>query len=145
MQIKIDSFEIMPNQIVDCTKNGQCSRCCECCSGVIPITKLELRDIDEYVKKHDIKPVNRTAPLAGDSIDITCPFASEHKCNIYEVRPKICRDFICSMGNEAAQIQKRRFYSNSKYRQIFLRDAIFDQGTERKLMTALLTGRCYEK
>lgn len=59
----------------------------------------ELKQIKQYVRKNHIKTKsNVTAPMMN-TIDLTCPFldmSKEHKCMIYEVRPLICRNFICS-------------------------------------------------
>lgn len=85
------------DNIKDMTKEGKCSRCGECCGLFIPFTKKELKVIKEYVNKNNIKPMFRYNTAIG-SFDARCPFYNsiQHKCNIYEVRPHVCKDFICS-------------------------------------------------
>lgn len=77
------------------TINGKCSRCGQCCSAFIPFTKTEAATIKKYVQEHNIEPVDR---IDKYQLKVFCPFFNqqEHKCNIYEVRPYVCKDFICS-------------------------------------------------
>lgn len=94
--------EIVNNEdkIQNKTINDKCSRCGECCALFIPFTNSELEIIKQYVKKYNIKPTNRVNVLTNQ-FDAKCPFYNniEKKCNIYEVRPYACRDFICSRKN----------------------------------------------
>jgi len=78
------------------TIKGQCSNCGECCSEFLPMTLEEVERIRIYVKKHSIK--NRQH-IYDDGLHILCPFRNvkKKKCDIYPVRPSICRSFICSM------------------------------------------------
>lgn len=90
--------------VYDFTKNGKCVGCGNCCSNLLPLTDKEIRDIKKYVEKHHIKKQeHRLFVLAHDQVDMVCPFLDDskttNKCTIYEVRPFICRDFICSKGN----------------------------------------------
>ena len=85
----------------DFTRNGKCSGCGGCCTNMLPLTESEIRTIKRYIKKHNIRPHNYVmAPLATKTLDLTCPFLDNakqtEKCNIYEVRPAVCRYFICS-------------------------------------------------
>ena len=78
-------------------KDGKCSCCGQCCTNLLPMTSNEITRIRAYIKKHNIKPHNHIVPYA-EAYDMTCPFmdSSKHeKCTIYEVRPKICREYIC--------------------------------------------------
>lgn len=83
------------DKITDNTCNGNCSKCGQCCGNFIPVTKQEVYIIKKYVKKHNIKQEKR---VFGKNVNLRCPFFNkkEHKCNIYEVRPFVCQDFICS-------------------------------------------------
>ena len=89
----------MNNGTYDFTKNGKCTGCGACCSNLLPMTDDEIRTIRKYIKTHGIKEFKHLLPLANPSVDMTCPFMDDSKkcdkCMIYEVRPKICRDFIC--------------------------------------------------
>lgn len=86
--------------VVDCTRDGKCSDCGGCCVNELAMTKQEVKIIKDYIKKHNIKPKKTLAPTVEPVIDLTCPFLDQtvtsHRCQIYEVRPKICREFICS-------------------------------------------------
>ena len=54
-----------------------------------------MEKIKQYVKEHNIKPETRKF---GNNIVMQCPFLNQKtkKCNIYEARPFVCRNFLCS-------------------------------------------------
>lgn len=69
-----------------------CSGCGRCCSTLLPVTNREIKEIRRYIKRHRIEQVQSLNPL-------DCPFldkTKEHKCRIYEVRPRMCRIFYCT-------------------------------------------------
>lgn len=91
--------------VYDFTKDGKCIGCGNCCSNLLPLTNKEIREIKKYIEKHNIKKQDhKLFVLAKNQIDMMCPFLDDskpkHKCTIYEVRPFICRDFICSRGKQ---------------------------------------------
>ena len=87
------------NGTYDLTNNGKCTQCGNCCSNLLPMIAEEIETIHKYVKKHNIKGHRHILPLAKPTLDLTCPFLNDskpsEKCDIYEVRPRVCRDFIC--------------------------------------------------
>jgi len=90
-------LEDMENGTYNFCKNGECSCCGQCCSNYLPLTQEEIKQIKYYIKKHGIKAQNHLIPTTAMA-DLTCPFldnSKEKKCTIYEVRPRVCRDFIC--------------------------------------------------
>ena len=88
----------MDNKITDYTRCGICSQCGERCSSLLPITNNEILEIRKYIKKNKIQEMKCNFPFHGEVTDMTCPFKNNttKKCNIYEVRPKICRIFMCN-------------------------------------------------
>lgn len=97
LETMLDDFN---NGTYNLTCNGKCTECGECCSNLLPMTDDEIKTIKRYIKRNGIKEHSRVvAPLLQPTIDMTCPFLDSskscEKCTIYEVRPKICRDFIC--------------------------------------------------
>ncbi len=116
----------MENEIKDNTINKKCSRCGECCGIFIPVTDKEIKIIKNYVKQKNIVPEER---ISGNNIELRCPFFNikEHKCNIYEVRPFACRDFLCNRKNWK---DKRNYYMNrSKYNSYTMDELIYDDIT----------------
>ena len=89
----------MNNGVHDLTCNGECTQCGNCCSNLLPMTEDEIATIHKYIRKHHIKEHRHNYPTATPTMDITCPFLnddkSKEKCEIYSVRPRICREFIC--------------------------------------------------
>lgn len=108
--------------------DGKCSGCGNCCSNCLPVTAGEIKTIKAYISRHNIKPENHCRPEAND-LDWLCPFRDEkHKrCNIYDVRPSICKFFRCDMQFDTTAITKKAkkerrfidvrmtFYPRAKY------------------------------
>lgn len=101
MAINCSIFEAvrkgMEDNIYNFTKDGKCSGCGNCCSNLLPMSRKEIEIIRKYMKKHHIKESKRLFPLSKKAIDMICPFRDNDKgiCTIYEVRPEICKKFIC--------------------------------------------------
>lgn len=96
------------------TKDGKCVSCGNCCTAILPVTKEELKAIKRYIKRKHIKPVKNI----NVDLDLTCPFRNdtEKKCNIYEVRPAICRDFKCDKPQKMIDGTKEKYnYDNRFY------------------------------
>jgi hypothetical protein len=97
-----EMMDLLGCQGNDYTCNGKCSECGACCTDCLELSDEEIDIIKDYISQHDIKPCNHIPVLAapGTSIDFLCPFVNIHKeskrCSIYEVRPMICRAYICS-------------------------------------------------
>lgn len=72
-----------------------CKKCGKCCTDVLIATPYEINDIKKYIKKNNIKPVNRNTTFDKEQKNI-CPFLSlDNTCLIYPVRLEICRKFFC--------------------------------------------------
>ncbi len=114
----------------DLTKKGQCRECGACCSDILPVTKSEIREIKRYVKLHNIKPKDYSFAVYAlpNCQDRTCPFLDiskqDKKCMIYEVRPSICKDFVCNktkteMAADVGLSLEEDFYVVSMRKEIF--------------------------
>lgn len=78
------------------TINGQCSGCGNCCSNILMLTDKEIINIKKYIEKNNVQPVNRNTIFNFVNI---CPFLNfDNQCNIYEIRPEICRKFSCNIN-----------------------------------------------
>lgn len=104
-------------KVTDLTIGGKCHLGCgDCCTDMIPLTKNEANVIYHYVKSHDIK---QERWLEGNNLHHLCPFLNRETkaCNIYEVRPQVCRNFICNKSRGALISQRKegliRAYYNS--------------------------------
>jgi Fe-S-cluster containining protein len=98
-------------ELKDYYKEGKCSRCGECCTPFIPITNKEYKTIKKYIKENKIDKENL---VEGNNVYIKCCFYNrkEKKCNIYKVRPEVCKRFKCC--NTPQQINARRKYFNDR-------------------------------
>ena len=92
------------SELIDNTIEGECSGCGQCCTNILTLSDKEIHKIKTYIGKNKIVPINR-CNLMTQQYSNVCPFLnSENKCNIYPVRPEICRRFVCSKykNNERA-------------------------------------------
>lgn len=98
----------MEDNIYNFTKDGKCSGCGNCCSNLLPMSQKEVDAIHRYIKKHGIKECKHLLPVATPVFDMTCPFRDNDKkiCTIYEVRPEICKQFICDSEKRAKHNRK---------------------------------------
>ncbi len=106
----------------DFTVNGKCSNCGHCCSNMLPMSKQEVNRIKAYIKEHDIKEQRHNFTALAD---MTCPFRDEtnRKCLVYEVRPAICRQFMCNHTHE--EIMKAKFNFHEINQVVFMRNEFF--------------------
>lgn len=84
--------------------DGKCSNCGECCSDLLPLTDAEVSKLKRYAAAHNLKE-HRQAPFFDQkATDLTCPFRNEQtkRCDVYPVRPLICREFICTKSLQQA-------------------------------------------
>lgn len=66
-----------------------CSKCGKCCSNYLPLQTEEIKEM----KKRAIKENKRLLDKGWYHI---CPFLNyQNKCDIYEDRPLICREYSC--------------------------------------------------
>lgn len=124
------SNTLPPTQVTDFTENGQCSQCGNCCGNLLSLTKDEIVKIQRYVKKHKIKPHVINAPLQNPTIDLTCPFLnmekSSERCNIYPVRPYICRRFNCSENGLERYTEQDVVFAHSERTNVNMRKTFFN-------------------
>ena len=116
-------------KVTDFTKNGRCSNCGQCCSNLLPLSEREISTIKSYVKKHGIKE-QRHNFAAGT--DMTCPFRNETKkqCLIYDVRPQICRSFVCNHSLE--DIEKNKLYFHNVNKVVLMRNEFFGNPEDKR-------------
>lgn len=93
--------------VTDFTVDGKCSGCGSCCTNFLPMTGREIKRIRDYIRRAGIKECKHYVPAASAVIDMTCPFRNNmmRRCEIYKVRPAICRSFQCG-GKRAAAGQR---------------------------------------
>lgn len=103
----------------NCT-DGKCSNCGECCADMLPLTDKELKRIKDYAKAHNLKEHRHVPFFALNSTDMTCPFRNniERRCDIYPVRPEICRSFICTKSLEVAHAERDQIYKGRTERSL---------------------------
>lgn len=130
----------------DFTKNGKCSNCGSCCSDLLPLTRKEVETIKRYIKEHNIVEQKNFPVVAQNFMDMTCPFRDEKNkvCTIYEVRPSICKAFLCS--HRTADIQKNKHLKyNEKYEVQFMRKLFFDSDDDKAFIENFMLIKQIEK
>ena len=118
-------LEDMHAGVYDFTTDGQCSGCGGCCSDFLPLSEMEIAQIHAYVKRHGITEHRNRPPTVDAVEDWTCPFRNnlERKCEIYPVRPAICRDFQCDKPRKGIQMDMRPYMR--KMRIVRMRNEFF--------------------
>lgn len=108
--------------VTDFTVDGKCSSCGKCCSNMLPMSKEEVIRIKGYIRGKGIKE-QRHNGMVG--VDMTCPFRDEanKKCLIYEIRPAICRQFMCNHNID--DIKKWKVGFHKKFDVVFMRKEFF--------------------
>lgn len=108
--------------ITDFTVNGNCSNCGECCSNCLPMSESDVKRIKAYIQKHGIKEQRHNFAVG---VDMTCPFRDEanRKCLIYDIRPEICRSFLCNRPQE--ELLKEKTAIHKRQRTVFMRSEFF--------------------
>lgn len=92
------------SELIDNTINGECSGCGQCCTNILTLSDKEIHRIKSYIGQYKIEPINHCSYVTWSYSNV-CPFLNnENKCNIYPVRPEICKRFLCSKfkNNERA-------------------------------------------
>ena len=79
-------------KITDNSICGQCSKCGECCTNLLPVSQKEVDIMQRYVIANKIRPQTQMLVMQNR---LTCPYYNGKKCLIYEVRPLICKEFYC--------------------------------------------------
>lgn len=112
---------------------GNCGKCGRCCSNTIPISDEEVTVMRDYVQRNGIQPYRGNRGMAcvsfkignTDFSEVMCPLRHPEKgCMIYNVRPKICRVFVCN--NTTTAIVQQEMHNTGKYPVRNIDEAIFD-------------------
>jgi Fe-S-cluster containining protein len=104
---------------------------------VLPLSDGEVKRIKQYIKKHNIKEQRHNAMVG---VDMTCPFRDEanKKCLIYEIRPEICRQFMCNHTKEDIMAWKIDFHK--KFNPVFMRNEFYGNTEDVDLFMNVLRG-----
>jgi Fe-S-cluster containining protein len=62
----------------------RCDSGCGDCCGLAPVTDQEYKHVVEYAQQNGITPLEQ---------GVTCPFYQKGTCQVYPVRPLVCRIF----------------------------------------------------
>ena len=109
----------MKHGVYNCTKDGKCTKCGNCCTALLPMTKDELKTVQRYVKRKHIQIVKHSGGL-----DLTCPFRNDELgiCTVYAVRPQICRDFQCDKPQKKIEETKNLYKYDNRFHTVNLRE-----------------------
>lgn len=127
----------MEHTVTDFTKDGKCSNCGQCCSNLLPLSAQEVNRIKAYIRKHGIKEQRHNVMMG---YDMTCPFRDEanRKCLIYEIRPAICRQFMCNYKQEDLMRAKQAFHNINRV--VFMRSEFFGNMEDEKFFSEFING-----
>lgn len=123
--------------VTDFTKDGKCSSCGQCCGNLLPLSDKEVKAIKQYIRKHNIREQRHNVAVG---VDMTCHFRDEanRKCLIYEIRPEICRQFMCNHTHE--DIMKAKFDFHQRYTPVFMRNEFYGNKEDIDWFMSILKG-----
>lgn len=129
--------DLSETNVTNYTKNGKCSNCGSCCTDLMPVTDAEIKKIHKYLKTHKVKP--QKSLVASSEYDMTCPFRDNinRKCTIYEVRPGICKTFICNATKSKIEADKQE--AIAKTPQISMRSEFFGDESTNDMLRNIAT------
>lgn len=118
---------------VTCEPEGKCRGCGECCSQFLPMSPMERLRIEGYVRLHGIVP--RFQP-------ILCPFLNERReCDVYEVRPAICRGYDCRKHKSGELLVDRELLQAMAYaKDVDMAEAFCDPALVRDFEESVMKG-----
>lgn len=102
--------------------NFKCKCCGKCCSNFLPLQKDEIKLMKKLAKTENIKL------LQNDWYSI-CPFLNNNnKCDIYENRPFICREYSCyNFENNIFNLENFKNLSKEDFKLVDIRKEIFNR------------------
>lgn len=117
-------------KLTNFTNNGVCSNCGECCSDFLHLSDDEIERINNYLKEYKL-------PQHQKGLNTKCPFRNDlfGKCDIYSVRPHICRIFKCDTQPEQAEIIRDEV--NKERKPYSMAELFFNDSSKRKMLEAL--------
>ena len=78
-------------------KEQLCVACCKCCRevGIYTHPAMYSNTPEELIEFYQAKgfSVARTGDLLAITIKMPCPHLTPAGCDLYETRPKVCRDY----------------------------------------------------
>ena len=79
--------------------DGKCSQCGKCCLRWLPMSSRDIKNIRNYIKKHDVFYAPRMISPLMTQETTCCPFLrwdqTTERCQIYPARPTVCRSYDC--------------------------------------------------
>lgn len=125
--------------LTDYTRCGECSNCGQCCSDILHLSEEEIKRIDKYLKENKVVQHNK-----GKN-NLMCPFRNEmlKKCDIYEVRPEICRIFKCNKTPEEAY--RNREFTNFNKKPRSLAELFFLDDSKIKFLKEIIPIKIFKR
>lgn len=118
-------------KLTDFTNNGICSSCGECCSDFLHLSEEEIESINKYLKEFKVPQHNKGRE------NTKCPFRNDLfcKCDIYSVRPYICRKFKCDTQPEKAEFERDEI--NKSRKAYSMAELFFNDSSKREMLKML--------
>lgn len=123
--------DVLNSSPTDLTRKGKCTGCGECCSNILPLSDAEIKRIKAYIKLNNVKEQSHfiIGMATKPDVDLSCPFmmmTGNKRCVIYEVRPAICRDYVCNKTSKDMSEELLK----EKRKPVFMRETFF--GKDKK-------------
>lgn len=137
----VDEFLALDKKGVVDYNNPGCSDCNDCCGALSYISNEEYTRLKKFFTKDKLgkkiyqSALNRvlTKTKELDALYLVCPLSNGLKrCDIYPMRPAICRDFHCS--KELNKVVDKTSYSGRTILCLFKKDLMKNKDFATKML-----------
>ena len=120
--------DVLNSSPTDLTRKGKCTGCGECCSNILPLSDAEIKRIKAYIKLNNVQEQKHfiIGMATKPDMDFACPFmkvSGNKRCVIYEIRPEICRDYVCNKSSKDISEELLK----EKRKPVFMRETFFKE------------------
>lgn len=114
------------NDIKNRCNGHQCSCCGSCCTEFLPLTRKEIYKIKDYLKEHPEIKGNWLTKDEDKDLHAFCPFLNKDtcRCDIYPVRPFVCRDFKCDKSIDKIKANRLAYAKRADYNSFLKEDDV---------------------
>lgn len=100
--------------------NFECKCCGECCSNFLPLRDIEIKEMKKLARTENKHPLRKDWYSR-------CPFLNNNnRCDIYDNRPIICREYTCyRYENHIYDTEKFKNIKQDEFRLVDIRKEIF--------------------
>lgn len=131
---------VKENKVTD-YNNINCENCNDCCGAFTFISQEEFDNLKNYFTKNKLGKITYERAISRvldttkrlDALCLKCPLSNgKLKCDIYNKRPAICRDFHCYTSENKVTEENKNTYGNRYIFDLFKEDLFKDESFRKR-------------